>query len=55
MVLSQRLDAWAALNGGGGPDRSEVEDTLDVPSLVHKLRAQRMGMVQVGCFCWVCL
>jgi hypothetical protein len=30
-----------------GPSRAEVEDTLDVPALVHALRAQRMGMVQV--------
>jgi hypothetical protein len=35
------------MEGWSGPDRAEVEDTLDVPALVHALRAQRMGMVQV--------
>lgn len=46
-ILVQRLDAWASCSNGKGPDQAEVEDTLDVPALVHKLRAQRMGMVQV--------
>jgi protein tyrosine phosphatase len=44
-ILLQRLDAWA--RSPSGPERAEVEDTLDVPSLVHHLRTQRMGMVQV--------
>jgi hypothetical protein len=46
--LLQRLDAWASCNSGSGPEQREVEDTLDVAGLVHQLRQQRMGMVQVG-------
>lgn len=49
-ILLQRLDAWA--RSSSGPDRAEVEDTLDVPSLVHHLRMQRMGMVQVRVWGW---
>jgi protein tyrosine phosphatase len=38
----QELDAWAVHL----PDESVVEDTLDLPTLVHSLRQQRKGMVQ---------
>jgi protein tyrosine phosphatase len=46
-ILMQRLDAWATANGGSGLQQSDYDDTLDVPKLVHQLRAQRMGVVQV--------
>eukprot|EP00775_Hariotina_reticulata_P003503 gene3503-3772_t len=45
-ILLQRFDSWQSLNEGQGPDRAEVEATLNLPQLVHDLRAQRMGMVQ---------
>lgn len=42
-----RLDGWPQAQGGSGPDRPEVEDTLNLPALVAALRVQRGGMVQV--------
>ena len=43
-IVLQQLDSWS--NQDGGITEGEVVETLDLPSLVAKLRQQRMNMVQ---------
>jgi protein tyrosine phosphatase len=43
-VVLQQLDSWSSQEGG--ITEAEVVETLDLPSLVAKLRQQRMNMVQ---------